>query len=208
MVEIFVSVLKTGEVCAWLGYKAVSLHHLGSVGTSFQDNQVVIELVNEQPMAITFTCIGDGHDGIWNIINQLAPDVKRRDVLDWFHLMENLHKVGGSLKRLKQAKNLLWKGLVEETIALFANCKSKQAQNFCRYLEKHRDAYGYALRAYRIINYQYYQAEQICSIGSGSVESAVKQVDETFPNKNGAGFIAGVPFNKRDIFIFRSLPHF
>ncbi len=29
----------------------------------------------------------------------------------------------------------------------------------------------------RIINYQYHQAEQICSIGSGSVESAVKQVD-------------------------------
>ena len=26
-------------------------------------------------------------------------------------------------------------------------------------------------------NYEYYQAEQICSIGSGSVESAVKQVD-------------------------------
>lgn len=29
----------------------------------------------------------------------------------------------------------------------------------------------------RIINYKYHQAEQICSIGSGSVESAVKQVD-------------------------------
>ena len=98
----------------------------------------------------------------------MAPDGKRRDVLDWFHLMENLHKVGGSLKRLKQAKNLLWNGLVEETIALFANCKGKQAQNFCSYLDKHR---------VRIINYHYHQAEEICSIGSGSVESAVKQVD-------------------------------
>ena len=29
----------------------------------------------------------------------------------------------------------------------------------------------------RIINYEYHQAEQICSIDSGSVESAVKQVD-------------------------------
>ena len=27
------------------------------------------------------------------------------------------------------------------------------------------------------INYEYHQAEQICSIGSGAVESAVKQVD-------------------------------
>ena len=157
-----------GEACVWLGYKAVSLHHLGTVGTSFQDNKLVIDWVNDQQLASTVTCIGDGHDGIWNIINQLVPDIQRRDVLDWFHLMENLHKVGGSLKRLKQAKNLLWKGNVEETIVLFANCKGKQAQNFCRYLDKHRN---------RIINYHYHQAEEICSIGSGSVESAVKQVD-------------------------------
>ena len=137
-----------GEVCTWLGYKAISLHHLGTIGTSFQDNQVVIDWVNHQPLANTVTCIGDGHDGIWNIINQLAPDVQHRDILDWFHLMENLYKVGGSLKRLKKAKNLLWKGLVEETIALFTDCRGKQAQNFCGYLNKHRG---------RIINYQYHQ---------------------------------------------------
>ncbi len=27
------------------------------------------------------------------------------------------------------------------------------------------------------VNYQYYQAEQICSIGSGAIESTVKQID-------------------------------
>lgn len=128
----------------------------------------MIDWVNEQTLANTVTCIGDGHDGIWNIIDQLAPDVQRREVLDWFHLIENLHKVGGSQKRLKQAQTLLWKGQVEATIALFTDCKGKQVQNFCRYLDKHR---------HRIINYEYHQAEQICSIGSGSVESAVKQVD-------------------------------
>lgn len=35
-------------------------------------------------------------------------------------------------------------------------------------------AAGYA---YASLNYEYHQAEQICSIGSGLVESAVKQVD-------------------------------
>ncbi len=157
-----------GEVCAWLGYKGISLHHLGTVGTSFQDNQVVIDWVNDQTLASTVTCIGDGHDGIWNIIDQLAPNVQRREVLDWFHLMENLHKVGGSLKRLQKAQALLWKGQVEAAKGLFTDCKGKQAQNFCHYLDKHRQ---------RIINYEYHQAEEICSIGSGSVESAVKQVD-------------------------------
>ena len=28
-----------------------------------------------------------------------------------------------------------------------------------------------------MINYDYYQAEGICSIGSGAVESAIKQID-------------------------------
>jgi len=75
---------------------------------------------------------------------------------------------GGSLKRLRQAETLLWQGQVDAAKALFADCTTKQAQNFINYLDKHCD---------RIVNYQYYQAEQICSIGSGAVESAVKQID-------------------------------
>lgn len=128
----------------------------------------MVEWVNGQPLAEVLTCLGDGHDGIWNIVSQLAPDRHRREVLDWFHLVENLHKVGGSLKRLHQAEVLLWKGQVESARALFSQLKSKQAQNFCAYLEQHR---------HRIINYQYYQAEGICSIGSGAIESTIKQID-------------------------------
>jgi hypothetical protein len=30
---------------------------------------------------------------------------------------------------------------------------------------------------HRIVNYDYYQAEAICSIGSGMVESGIKQID-------------------------------
>jgi hypothetical protein len=44
---------------------------------------------------------------------------------------------------------------------------SRTQPNFCLYLEKYR---------LRIINYDYYQAEGICSIGS-AVESAIKQID-------------------------------
>lgn len=45
------------------------------------------------------------------------------------------------------------------------NCRGKQVKNFCAYLDQHRN---------RIVNYEYYQAEQLCSIGSGAVESAIK----------------------------------
>ncbi|BAY47589.1 hypothetical protein SAMD00079811_52070 [Scytonema sp. HK-05] len=124
--------------------------------------------MNNQPLAPILTCIGDGHDGRRNIIREFIPVTERREILDWFHLIENLYKVGGSTQRLNQAKTCLWQGKVDKAIALFADCKLKQAENFCIYLEKHR---------HRIVNYQYYQAEQICSIGSGAIESTVKQID-------------------------------
>lgn len=157
-----------GEPCRWRGYKAVCLHEREAIATSFGDATELITWVNRQPMAEVVTCLGDGHDGIWNVITRLVVECQRREILDWFHLMENLHKVGGSIKRLKQAEALLWQGKVSEAQALFIDLSSKQARNFCEYLERHR---------HRIVNYEYYQTEDICSIGSGTIESTIKQID-------------------------------
>ena len=110
--------------------------------------------------------MGDGHDGVWNIIAQIGSKDQRREILDWYHLRENLHKVGGSNQRLKQAKNYLWQGFVDDAIALFDDMKKKQARNFQNYLRKHR---------FRIPDYQLTQELGIC-IGSGSVESWIKQI--------------------------------
>ena len=76
--------------------------------------------------------------------------------------------MGGSLKRLAKAKELLWKGQIDLTLDLFKLSRKKIAQNFCNYLEKHRS---------RIVNYEQLSKQQICSIGSGAVESTVKQID-------------------------------
>ena len=157
-----------GEKSQWKGYKAVNLHQQTAVGAEFGQNPVIIEWVNQQPLGEVVTCLGDGHDGIWNMIGELAPESQRREVLDWFHLVENLHKVGGSFKRLNQAAGLLWQGKVSEAQALFSALRSKPAHNFCAYVERHR---------HRIINYEYYQFEGICSIGSGAIESTIKQID-------------------------------
>jgi hypothetical protein len=155
-----------GEECVWRDYKAVATDP--GIVANFQQNHCLMDWVNQQPLSSPLTCIGDGHDGVWNIIAGIATAAERREILDWFHLNENLQKVGGSLKRLRQAESLLWTGQVDKTIALFREMRSKRAKNFCLYLEKHR---------HRIINYDYYQAEGICSIGSGAVESAIKQID-------------------------------
>lgn len=154
-----------GQQCIWRDYKAIATD-IGMVAT-FRDNLSLTDWVNAQPLATPTTCLGDGHDGIWNIVSSIGSTQQRREILDWYHLVENLQKVGGSLKRLAQAQALLWRGKVDETIALFENLKRKQAHNFCDYLRKHR---------HRIVNYDYFQSENICSIGSGAVESAIKQI--------------------------------
>lgn len=112
--------------------------------------------------------MGDGHDGIWNIDAQIGNAVQRREVLDWFHLVENLGKVGGSQQRLTAVEACLWQGDVKGAIALFTDWQHERVTTFIGYLDKHRA---------RIVNYGCYQAEGI-SIGSGAIESTVKQVGQ------------------------------
>lgn len=156
-----------GEPCIWRDYKAVSIDSQARAAW-FQENHILIEWVNHQPLSKLVTCIGDGHSGIWSLMGKFNPEGETREILDWFHLVENLYKVGGSNRRIYQAKKLLWQGKVDETLELFSDLKKKQAGNFCVYLENHR---------HRIVNYDYYQSEKICSIASGAVESTVKQID-------------------------------
>ena len=78
------------------------------------------------------TFLGDGHPGIWNAVESFATQswLIRREVLDWYHLKENLFKVGGSLKRLEAVEHLLWRGFVNKAIDAFDGVKSKRAKNF------------------------------------------------------------------------------
>lgn len=156
-----------GQKCVWNDYKAISVDNQLQKAW-FQENKALSNWVNQQSLGNPLTCIGDGHPGIWNLVESFESPGDKREILDWFHLVENLHKVGGSNRRLKKAENLLWQGKVDETITLISPLKKKEAQNFCDYLETHR---------HRIVNYNYYQEEAICSIASGAVESTVKQID-------------------------------
>lgn len=166
----------------WRDYKAVRLEGI-YYGAFYQDNWSLVDYVNSQRLISPLVCIGDGHDGVWNLFNQIATPQTRCEILDWYHLKENLFKVGGSLKRLVEAESLLWKGQVQAAQALFADCRRRQARNFEAYLTKHRS---------RIVNYAYYQAEQLCSIGSGAVESAVKQIGRRLQISGASWNIASV----------------
>lgn len=144
-----------GQPCQWRDYKAVNLH-LSGVEAFFQDNDSLVDWVNQQPLSNPLICLGDGHSGIWNIFGSIGNCEERREILDWYHLVENLGKVGGSIKRLNFVETLLWKGNVDRAIQQFANWQHDKANNFIAYLKQHR---------HRIVNYDYYQSEGI-SIGS------------------------------------------
>jgi hypothetical protein len=171
-----------GEPSYWRDYKAACLNEHW-VGAYFRDNLSLSNWVNAQPLDHPLVCLGDGHSGIWQLFREIATPDQRLEILDWYHLVENLFKVGGSLKRVLKAEALLWHGNVDDALALFQDSKLKQAKNFCTYLKQH---------ASRIVNYAYFQAMTLVPIpiGSGSVESAVKQIDRRL-KLTGAQWIPG-----------------
>ena len=105
--------------------------------------------------------MGDGHPGIWSLFGQLKTPQIRDEILDWFHLMENLHKVEATPEQRRQAETLLWEGQVDQTITLLSAVKTDASQRFQVYLQNHRG---------RIPNYRYYQMEGL-PISSSPVES-------------------------------------
>jgi hypothetical protein len=54
-----------GEPCEWKDYKAIATDQ--GMLANFQNNAQLIDWVNEQSLAQPVVCLGDGHDGIWNI---------------------------------------------------------------------------------------------------------------------------------------------
>ena len=151
--------------CEWRDYKAVSLHN-SLCNAYFQDNEALISWIELNPLSSMVTCVGDGHDGIWNIITQITSRHERREVLDWFHLMENLHKVDAPTRYLTQIETVLWSGLLEEALEQLKSIKTYASQTFQAYLKKHR---------HRLVPYDLYQSMGL-DIGSGSVESTVKRI--------------------------------
>lgn len=170
-----------GEESIWRNYKAVKLHDQVAAAF-FQNNADLVAWVNSQLPSEAITCLGDGHDGVWNLFNQIGTIEQRREVLDWYHLIENLHRVGGSLKRLRRAQNKLWQGSTVEAIAEFVGVTSKGSEKFQKYLQKHQS---------RIPDYQNYQHLGI-DIGSGAVESLIKQIGARIK-------IVGAQWNEKNV---------
>lgn len=75
---------KKGAPCIWRDYKAVCLHPQAKMAW-FQENEILIDWVNQQPLAPVLNCVGDGHSGIWNLMARFNLQGNTREILDWFH---------------------------------------------------------------------------------------------------------------------------
>lgn len=170
-----------GAASEWRDYKAVTLHNQGCAAF-FQDSENLVALVNQQPLSKPITCLGDGHAGVWKVMAEIATASQRREILDWYHLKENLYKVGGSQQRLRQVETSLWQGDIAAAMSAFSDWDSPQVNNFLAYLERHR---------LRIPDYHTYQAQGI-TIGSGAVESTIKQIGRRIK-------ISGAQWNRHNL---------
>ena len=43
-----------------------------------------------QRLVTPLVCLGDGHDGVWKLFTEIGGSSTRLEILDWYHLRENL----------------------------------------------------------------------------------------------------------------------
>jgi hypothetical protein len=129
-------------------------------------------------LACELIFIGDAAEWIWNIVSQLFPNAIQ--IVDWFHACEYLAPVAHAAFKdpdqrqawLDQAREDLWLGRLDQLIAACAqhidpDRDKDPAQTAVTYFTNNRHRMDYP--AYRANGYQ---------IGSGTIESAAKQIGQ------------------------------
>ena len=156
-----------GEPSEWRQYHAIRLN-LDGIGMAwFKSPASLLAWVATLPLASLLYALGDGHCGIWSLFEQMSMPGSVDEILDWFHLKENLYKVETTTEQLEALSSMLWEGKVNLAKRQLQAIGDDSAARFSAYLDRHSG---------RIPNYRYYQMEGL-PIGSGPVESLVKQID-------------------------------
>lgn len=156
-----------GEPSEWRQYHAIRVNRDGIGMAWFKSPSALLAWVSTLPLASLLYALGDGHCGIWSLFEQMAIPGSIDEILDWFHLKENLYKVQATAEQLDSLSSLLWEGRVGLAKAMLNQIDHHSALRFSAYLDRHTG---------RIPSYRYYQMEDL-PIGSGPVESWVKQMD-------------------------------
>jgi ribosomal protein L34E len=127
-------------------------------------------------LAQELVILGDGAEWIWNLVAEHFPQAVQ--ILDWFHATEYLMPAAKAAFSAKEAQNdwvaqtkqALWDGMIDEVITACLDLvrtedSSDPAFVAARYFDHNRQRMNYP--DYRQQGYQ---------IGSGTIESAAKQI--------------------------------
>lgn len=152
----------------WRQYKAICLDSGEEIVASLGEEEFLVQCLRGR-CCRGVVCIGDGHDSVWNTVAAL-PLQARQEVLDWYHLKENVWRQPWGRARKEHIEHMLWWGHLEnalQEIATYQRCRG----TLSGYLQQHRCRIPQGATSYA------WRQEQGLPIGSGSVESAIKQLD-------------------------------
>jgi len=141
----------------------------------------------DRAQELVFVC--DGAAWIWKLVEKYFPDAVQ--IVDWYHACGYLTEIASTAYAdedtaqdwLEQMKTLLWKGKIDAVLLA------------CRELQEHPQVHDFATKAITYytnnrerLNYPSYR-KQNYFCGSGTVESACKQIVTTRLKKSGARWL-------------------
>jgi hypothetical protein len=90
----------------WRDYKAVRLQGI-YYGAFFQDNLSLSDWVNSQLLLFPLVCLGNGHDGVWNLFAEIGSTEMRQEILDWYHQCRKSLQGGWVDKTVKSCRKIV-----------------------------------------------------------------------------------------------------
>ena len=157
--------------------QAKNISYYTDIGPAHEFGQLVWSsgVKCDAQLAQELVILGDGADWIWNLVNEHFPQAVQ--ILDWFHASEHLMPVAQAVFKteeeqsawVSQMKHLMWAGHIDQLIAacdgLTASCSADIIRTTANYFTTHKERMRYA-----------YFRRQGYQIGSGTIESAAKQI--------------------------------
>lgn len=102
-----------GEPSEWRQYHAIRVNREGIGMAWFKQPNALLSWILTLPIATRVYLLGDGHCDIWLLFEQMVFPGLKDEVLDWFHLKENLYKVEAAPEQLAVLSSHLWEGRMQ-----------------------------------------------------------------------------------------------
>ncbi|MCK5922221.1 MAG: ISKra4 family transposase [Methylococcales bacterium] len=157
--------------------RAKNIHYYADICPSNEFGEILwgSGVAHDAQLAHELVVLGDGADWIWNLVDEHFP--KAVQILDWFHASEHLMPVAQAayiteaeqVNWVTSMKQLMWEGRIEELVttcnSLTTTCSNDDIRKAANYFDNHKERMRYA-----------YFRKQGYQIGSGTIESAAKQI--------------------------------